>query len=92
MLVNTPGEKKLPLAKVVQVCPGKDGQVREVTILKEGRIARITINKLVPLEISQKEVDRCDLPSVKSLRHRPKRFAAMKADSDRRPLIEEDAL
>ena len=57
VLVNVPGERKLPLAKVVQVYPGKDGLVREVTILKEGRIARITINKLIPLEISQREID-----------------------------------
>ena len=67
VLVNIPGERKLPLAKVVQVYPGKDGLVREVTILKDGRLARITVNKLIPLEISQKEMDKCDLPPVQRL-------------------------
>ena len=65
VLINVPGEKKLPLAKIVQVNPGKDGLIREAIVLREGRLSRITINKLIPLEISQREVDQCDLPPVR---------------------------
>ena len=92
VLVNVPGEKKLPLAKIVEVRPGKDGLVREVSVFKEGKLSRVTINKLIPLEISQQEVDQCDLPAVQERCHRPKRLASMKADAERLHLIDEDQL
>ena len=92
VLVNIPGEKKLPLAKIVEVRPSKDGQIREVLIFREGKISRVTVNKLIPLEISQKAIDQCDLPSVQAHTTRPKRVAAMKADAKRLCMIAEEEL
>ena len=92
VLVNIPGEKKLPLATVVELRPGKDGLVREVYTFREGELSRVTVNKLIPLEISQNEVDQCDLPAVQECCLRPKRVAAMKADAERLRLIDADQL
>ena len=92
VLVNILRENKLPLAKIVDVMPGKDGQVREVMILREGKIYRVTINKLIPLEISQSTIDDCDLPEVQASSVHPKQAAAIRSDSNRLKIIADDQL
>ena len=42
---------KWPLARILQVYPGKDGNVRVVDILVRGKTYRRPINVLVPLEV-----------------------------------------
>ena len=80
---------KFQLGKIVNVTPGRDGQIREVRLLKRGTVIRSSIDKLIPLELSQSNLDDHDLPSVKESNIRPRRQAAKTAELERRELIEQ---
>ena len=92
VLVKDIDKGKFPLGKILDVLPGRDGQIREVRLLKKGTVIRITINKLIPLELSQIDIDNHDLPEVRESEIRPRRQAAKSAELARRDLIDQGLL
>ena len=103
VLIKTKGNRKSwDLGKVVEIVPGKDNKVREVKVLHNNVTSRMTVDKLIPLEVNEciklvrepvrtknkdKEVDSSGKPEVSV---RPKRKAAERSNQLRRELIEED--
>ena len=92
VLVKGADKEKLSMGKIVDIWEGKDGLVREVRVLKNGKVSRMTINKLIPLELSQAYIDDHDLPEVKEISGRHRRKAAVNADLARREMIAEGIL
>lgn len=88
--------KSWELGKIVEVVEGRDGKVREVKVRHNGVISRMTVDKLIPLEVSD-NAKILDSPvevveineSQEDAIVRPKRKAAQKADNKRQEWLKD---
>ena len=97
-----------PLDRIVKVNKDSDNIIRSVKVFNQGKTSYKTIEKLVPLEVSDREVikepqdviDKENSPAPLEIENepvgegvkRPKRAAAKRADQMRQELISQDAL
>ena len=97
-----------PFGRIVKVNKDSDNIIRSVEVFSLGKTSYKTIEKLVPLEVSdrevikepQDEIDKEDSPAPSEIKNesvgegvkRPKRAAAKRADWMRQELISQDAL
>ncbi|EFO99752.1 hypothetical protein CRE_18499 [Caenorhabditis remanei] len=69
VLVHTPNlpRYRWPLARIIELLPSKDGQVRSVVVKCKNKLVERTINQLIPLELSTAPVETTpDAPPVAS--------------------------
>ena len=91
--------KSWELGKVVDVVKGKDDKVREVQVQHNDTISRMSVDKLIPLEVADDKMadsKRKDKANKENLRKevgdRPKRKAAQKSDALRKELLQKDQI
>ena len=100
--------KSWELGKITDVVKGHDGKIREVRVLHDNVIKRMTLDKLIPLEVGDDVHSVEDDPNLEvsdepnrevseddldqEVSVRPKRRAAQRADEQRKLLIDEDML
>ena len=90
IIKNSNNRKFWTLGKIVDVVHGADNKIREVKVLHGKTVSRMTIDKLIPLEIQGKEDDKDENavePTQESESVRPKRQTAQRANKARKKWV-----
>ena len=91
----TNNRKFWELGKIVELVHGADNKIREVKVLHGRNVTRMTVDKLIPLEIQGENVDEEDNyenseePPKVSESERPKRQTAQNADKARKKWVKQ---